>query len=69
MSTIAHRIRIARTEAGLSQEGLARQLNVTGKTIYEWERGQLDRMVAEIQARLTLVASATGADLKKLAGQ
>lgn len=38
--TIAHRIRLARQAAGLTQAELARRVGVTGECVSLWERGQ-----------------------------
>lgn len=53
MSRVINNIRKFRTDAGLSQRGLAAKLGVTGQTVYYWERGRMspsEELLLKMQA-------------------
>lgn len=58
----AESIRKARTNAGLTQEQLARQIGVASMTVSRWERGKHEPLAHQWRA----IAQATGTQLDEL---
>ncbi len=63
-STIAVRLRQARDAAGLTQEALARQADVTVRTVAGIERGEVQPTVATLRR----LAAACGTTISALVG-
>jgi len=55
MQSLADRIRIARTEAGLSKAALAKAVGVSGPTVTDWESGKISQLRASNLLRLATV--------------